>query len=321
MARVSAIVAAILLLGMLSTQVESFSFSVGDFYAANISSSIITQYDTSGAIKGSLTVTLPSNGRDLRGLAFGPDGLLYATVAQSSGFSVLALDSYGTVQRTYTHTAYISGDIGYGAICFDNSGYFYVAAGGTGLVRFNTAAPSSVDIINREYGVHDVEVLPSGNILMATSQFIFELNRQGQMIRWITPSDPNHLVIGDSPSFTDIQGIEYDPASNSLFVTAIGASGYYHKLTRVNAITGVVEACAIVSGGEHMILSNDGRLIVGNASYSTRVFSTSLESLGYFAGNTFPFVTQYVPVPEPSTFIALVGGLGSLLALRRHRRK
>jgi hypothetical protein len=69
----------------------TFAFVPGHYYSSNNGSLVITEYDGTGTVVGSYTV--PSIfGEELRGLAFGADGLLYATVARGvPGFNVLAL--------------------------------------------------------------------------------------------------------------------------------------------------------------------------------------------------------------------------------------
>ena len=62
---------------------------------------------------------------ELRGIAFGPDGLLYAVMVHfaDSGFQVLALDSSGTVHQTYRMDGiYLFGGGSYGKIAIDDQG-------------------------------------------------------------------------------------------------------------------------------------------------------------------------------------------------------
>jgi hypothetical protein len=67
----------------------AFDFVPGDYYSSNYFSNVITQYNSNGDVVGSYT--LPSSyGSEVRGLTFGPDSLLYATVITDTGFSVLA---------------------------------------------------------------------------------------------------------------------------------------------------------------------------------------------------------------------------------------
>jgi hypothetical protein len=63
----------------------------------------IIEYGETGMVLGSLTVPSLVEGDELRGIAFGPDGFLYAVRVHfaESGFDVLALDSSGTVHATY----------------------------------------------------------------------------------------------------------------------------------------------------------------------------------------------------------------------------
>src|SRR5262245_44315582 len=78
----------------------AISFTYGHYYTTNYFSRVITEYNAAGHVLGSLTLPFDVGG-ELRGLAFGPDGLMYVTAARTTGFAVLALDSAGAVQQTY----------------------------------------------------------------------------------------------------------------------------------------------------------------------------------------------------------------------------
>src|SRR5947209_17919621 len=100
-----------------------FSFVPGDYYTSNYFSRDITQYNSSGTVVGSFT--LPSTlGDEVRGLAFGPDNLLYATVVRGSGFAVLALNSSGTVQQTYHGYVYELVSFSYGQYALVDQEYY-----------------------------------------------------------------------------------------------------------------------------------------------------------------------------------------------------
>jgi len=78
----------------------AISFVPGHFYTTNYFSLDIIEYDAGGNVLGSMTPAVV--GDELRGLVFGPNGLLYVTVVRGTGFAVVALDSSGTVHETYT---------------------------------------------------------------------------------------------------------------------------------------------------------------------------------------------------------------------------
>src|SRR5689334_20764131 len=91
----------------------AITFKPGDYYTTNYFARDIIQYNPAGTVTGS--ITLPAAvADDIKGIAFGPDGLLYATVTRGSGFAVLALNSAGVVQQTYPmNNVYVAGNLSY----------------------------------------------------------------------------------------------------------------------------------------------------------------------------------------------------------------
>ena len=75
----------------------------------------IYEYNETGTFLASLTPASLIAGDELRGIAFGPGGFLYAVKMHcaQSGFNILVLDSLGNVQATYTMGGiYLCGDAG-----------------------------------------------------------------------------------------------------------------------------------------------------------------------------------------------------------------
>jgi hypothetical protein len=97
-----------------------FTFTPGHLYSTyNGSEPNIYEYSETGTFLASLTPASLIAGDELRGIAFGPDGFLYAVKVHcaQSGFNILVLDSSGNVQATYTIGGiYLCGDAGYGKI-------------------------------------------------------------------------------------------------------------------------------------------------------------------------------------------------------------
>src|SRR5436305_11172650 len=114
-----ALLAAVAVVGQPVTSLAAFSLVPGDYYSANYSSNVITQYDPAGNVAGSYTLPA-AYGSEVRGLTFGEDNLLYATTVTNNGFDVLALNNTGAVQQTYFSTVPISGNISYGKVSTDS---------------------------------------------------------------------------------------------------------------------------------------------------------------------------------------------------------
>lgn len=286
----------------------AFTFVPGDYYTSNYSSNTITQYNTAGDVVGSLT--LPSSyGSEVRGLTFGSDNLLYATLVTNTGFSVLALNSAGVTQQTYSGNIYVAGNLSFGKITVDGQ-YLYVA-GQDQLTRFLLGNPSSGTPIYTNNQVFDVKPLPNGDLLVASAYQIQEITNAGTVVRTIP-------LVGDGGSFTDIRGIEYNPATNDLFVTELGQSNFFFQLMRLDATTGTLEKNTTFIYGDDMFLTESGNLLVGSRSENPTFYDQDLNSHGILHGGQQMFVTQFVPEPS-SIALGLTGALVLAFAGRRHR--
>ena len=147
----------------------AFDFTPGHIYATpGFVAKSVTQYDANGDFVDvlNLNADFQAPNREFRGLAFGPDGLLY--VAQNrdpgNGFRVIALDEAGNVQKVFEHPSVISNNAGFGKIAFDDVGRFYVG-GNSGIVRFEIDDEDSGQLFYDQSSIIDVEVLPDGNVL------------------------------------------------------------------------------------------------------------------------------------------------------------
>jgi hypothetical protein len=180
------------------------------------------EYDSSGNFVDS--VALPSRlGSETRGIAFGPDNLLYVTMVRGSGFAVYALDSTGAVLQKYRYPVYVAGNLSFGKIAIDDR--FIYVAGQDELIRFRLGRSRS-DARSTNNQVFDAKVLPSGSPV--ASAYDRRIN-QGTLVR--------HIILSGGPSFVDVRGIEYDPATDKLFVTELGYTDFYDQLMRINAST------------------------------------------------------------------------------------
>jgi hypothetical protein len=280
----------------------AISFVLGDYYTSNYSSRTITQYNSAGNPVGSLELSA-SLGSGVRGLAFGADNLLYATVVTSSGFSVLALDSAGTPQQTYSGDVYVGGNLGYGKIAMDSE-YLYVA-GQNNLTRFLLGDPTSGTPIYSNNQVFDVKPLPNGNLFVASAYEVEEITTDGTLVREIP-------LVGNF--YTDIRGIEYNPSTDDLFVTHLGHTDFSFRIMRVNASTGVLEDETTFVYADDLFLTLSGRLLVGSYTQVPRFYNQELEQVGTLGTAQQMFVTQLIP--EPSAVALCLAGTAILLFAR-----
>jgi hypothetical protein len=271
------------------------AFTPGNFFSANYFEKNIIEYNSAGNVVGSFTVP-GALADEVRGLAFGPDDLLYVTAARgTNGFAVLAYDSNWTLQQTYVKSGvYIAGNISYGKIAVDGQHIF--VAGANQLTRFDVGNPSSGTSIYSNNQLFDVDLLPNGNLLAASAYEVNEITSSGTFVRSISPQ---------GNFFTDVRGVEYDPASDKVFVTHLGHSGFFDRLMRINATTGLIESDTTFNYADDIFVTASGDLLVGSRTMTPRFYSQDLVLTGTLGATSRMFVTQYFPVPEPATIVLL----------------
>jgi hypothetical protein len=290
---------------------QAVTFTSGDFFASSLFSNQIGHYNSTGTYLDSLT--LPSTyGSDVKGLSFGPDGLLYAVSSNGSGFGVSAIDSTGAVAASYSGPGYIAGNVGFGKISFGQNGQFFVA-GANNLVAF-TPGSASGSVIYTNNQVFDVKALPTGNLLVLSAYSLQEITTGGSVVRTINPDI----------SLVDARGIEYDPVNNDIFLTELGSSNQSFHLLRLDGTTGQVEVNKYFWYGADLYFTADNKLVVGSTTQAAGIFDTDLNQIGTFstaASRGQVFITQVTAVPEPSSVLTLLSGIALLGGVLRRRKK
>jgi hypothetical protein len=283
-------------------------FGTGDYFTSGFSSDpkVITEYNASLASVGSLT--LPSAlGDEVRGVAFGPDGLLYTTVVRGSGAAVLAMDRLGNVQQTYAMPGQYAGGCGScGKLTVDGQ-HIYVSIQDS-LTRFDIGNPSSGQQIYTNNQVTDSVLGSNGNLFVASAYQIDEITSAGTVLRSLPTGFPGDLA----PAYTDIRGIEYDPVHDDLFVTMLGYTGFFFQLMRVNATTGALEKSVAFHYGDDLFRTLSGDVLVGADFDAPQFFSQDLVAGAKLGSTGHGFVTQKT-VPEPPA-LALLAWVSGLLA-------
>jgi hypothetical protein len=264
-------------------------------YSSNSQSLVISRYEPDGAFIDSISIS-PAYGSEVRGLAFGPDNLLYATTVDGSGFKVVAIDRSGAVQSTYSGQGYLAGDLSSGKINFARNGQFFVA-GGQYLTRFDVGTTYGTSIYTNN-GVTDVKGLPDGNLLVLSNYELDELTTGGELVRTITPS-PVLLV--------DARGVEYDPASKTIYVSMLGYSGEEFQILRMRSSGQIIESTYFVYAIDLLLTpdphfaagrSRPGpgspapRLVVGSWTQAPGIFDLTLHQTGVLDSGQQMFVTQ-----------------------------
>lgn len=281
-----------------SCAVAAIMFEPGHIYTTDYHSNVLSQHDEAGNLMGTLNL-----GRETKGLAFGPDGLLYVvTMPETFGYEVIAIDETGVVHQTYSGTTYVRGNLSYGKVSVDDK-YLYVT-GQDNLTRFEVNDPAASTVIYNDNQIYDVEILPSGNLLVASAYDIHEITVDGGFVRSIEP--PGRL-------YTDVRGVEYDPATNDIFVTHLGHSNFFFRIMRVDYVTGALEESVQYHYADDMFVSRSGDLIVGSRTQVPGVFGFDLVQHGNVGATSQMFVTQYT-IPEPAALLlcCIVGIAGSV---------
>jgi hypothetical protein len=265
------------------------TFTLGHIYSTYTDSTVIgdtgyrniIEYDASGAVVGRVVIPSLAQRDEIKGIAFGPDGLLYAV---RHPFSVLVLDSSGAVHDTYTYSGAFSADVFDGKIAVDQQ-YIYVAVG-SDLVRFTIGdLNSGVSIYSKpEFSVLDVKILRNGHLFVASDYQVDEITNDGTLVRTVVS---NHGI-----DFVDITGIEYDPVTNKLFVAELGVLGAAYTLVRVNASTGAIEAGAFFDNAADLFLTESGTLLVGCWTDTPRIYNENWAFRRWIGTDQRIFVTQ-----------------------------
>ena len=103
----------------------------------------------------------------------------------------------------------------------------------------------------------------------------------------------------------DVRGIEYDPATDKLFATELGYTGFEFRLMRINASTGFLENSIFFWYGDDLFLTQSNTLLVGSRTQAPGMFDENLSSVGTLGTIERMFVTQHIaasptPTPTPS---------------------
>jgi hypothetical protein len=278
-----------------------FSFIPGHIYStwAFGNTSNVFEYSADGTFLDSLTVPSLLQNDELRGIAFGPDGLLYAVMVHfaDSGYQVLALDSAGAVHQTYRMDGiYVWGGGSYGKIAIDDQGNMYVA-GATALVHFTIGDPNSGTILYPHDQMEDIKILHNGNFFVASDYAVDEITSTGSFVR--------NVVSSNGIDFVNIWGIEYNSVTDKLFVTQLGTTGSIYSILRVNASTGEIETGALLNYASDLFLTASGNLAVGSWTEPAQIYDQDMMLVGPLGTDQRFFVTQYptgqpTPTPTPS---------------------
>jgi len=137
------------------------------------------------------------------------------------------------------------------------------------------------------FGVYDLAILPSGNLLVADRYHLREVQADGSPVRPFA-------------DLTDLRGVAYDRGTNQVFALEWGNTGTgYFRLLRYDFATGKILSTTNFTYGNTLVLAGDGRLVVGSFQKPPGIFDKNLTSHSSFMGEATAFVTQFNPsTPE-----------------------
>jgi hypothetical protein len=207
--------------------------------------------------RGSLSIRSSSSCRSRRSWPVShraPDGLLYVVVNLGSvGFAVLAVGRQGDIIKRYA-----SHNTAPRTLAFDAAGSFIVVTAAA-LVRFKLGDETSATAMQitggsvRDPVYKDLVPLPNGHLLVALAYQLWEIRPDGTLVREIR--SPLRLA--------DIQGVAYDVATRSIYLSMSGYTEQLHQVLQLDFATGELGRQATVDGASYVVLAQDGKIVVG----------------------------------------------------------
>lgn len=238
---------------------------------------------------------------------------MYAVRTVGSGLGVTVVDNNGAVLNEYSAASYVRGNDTYGAIALADDGRFYVASQDS-LIAF-TPGVKEGEAIYTSNQVHDVKVLPNGNLLVLSAYDLVEITPGGALVRNVS-----------TPWLVDARGLEYDAVSNDIYVSMLGYSDNFFQLMRVDGSSGALEKSTSFWYGSDLLLTTDRRLLAGSWTLAPKFFNTELRAGPNLGNQQQLFVSQYAQdvqaaIPEPGSLILLTAGVVALTQVRRRQRR
>ena len=281
-------------------------WNTNDLFTSDEGSNVVNRYSAAGNFLGAMTVG--GIGSDVRGMAFDKDGAMYAVRTVGSSLGVTVLDNNGTVRSEYSANSYVRGNVSYGKIALASTGKFYVASQNS-LLAFTPGVAQGSAIYSANQ-VHDVEILPNGNLLVLSGYALVEITPAGGLVRQIA-----------TPWLVDARGVEYDAANDDVYVSMLGYTGNSFQLMRLNGSSGALEKSTDFWYGDDLLLTAEGSLLAGSRAQAPTFFDQQLRAgarLGTY-GQTFVAQNAVAAIPEPASVLLLMGGVAALLQVRRRR--
>ncbi|MEL7538936.1 MAG: Ig-like domain-containing protein [Pseudomonadota bacterium] len=270
--------------GNILTTSETFAFSIE-----------INEFSDTGSEIGASELLDAVEGEDLQGLVSGPNGLVYAMVTKlPDDARLVSLGPSGAVFASFPLRSALGGNVSLGKVVYDGGDKIFVG-GRLGVDELDLSSFNirSVYDLGR---VFDLAVLPSGNLLVAERNSIWEVDpADGRRIQRFVVRDPNDLtgIAGFSTADFTILGIEYSEALNRVYVSADTGPA---SLLVFDFATGDLVLTENFAGADDLYLDADGNLLIASASVAPWVVNPNdLTIVGRLDGGPSRFITRYEP--------------------------
>lgn len=299
-----------------SPSLSTFTFTDKHIYTTSHRDTIVNEYDNSGNWVSSIDMGPDNSLTMIKGLNFGKDKLLYASVKDTSDTTkVVAFNKLGQIQATYIHPMNISSNISYGKTLITNTHIF--VANGIGIAKMSIGDKNSAtDIISGD-GFYDIALLESGNIVVADSYDIFEYTQEGVLVSQYTENDDNSVMPNPFSGYTDVRGIAFDESKGVYYVSMLGNSSNSFQLLKMNLSTHSIMDNVYVWYGDDMHLLENGNVLIGSRTQLPEIYTSDLSLLTTLDSDpdsdsnvdSQMFVTQLVtqfgayvpPSPQPTS--------------------
>ena len=270
-------------------------------------------FNTISIINGGSTTSFGSAAlSDPTGVAFDPlNGNLF--VANGGTGNVAEFTSAGVL----VNGTYATGLGDAEGLAFDSQGNLFVASKSTGNVYEVASGGAVSTYVTDMIGINDVAFDKAGNLYVTTG------SNDGITVTTTTNFTGNLTVVG--PGLHGPDGLAFDSQGNLYVVNDFDPS--VEKIAPGGVGTTLVNGVALNTPRGIVLDNSQADIYVADSGNGTvseyNAVTGQLIQIytGFCDPNFLAVLPSSLPVPEPSTYALLLGGVGVLLFINRRRRK